>query len=70
MSDFIDYDSEPPFADSNSVLYVETERDVDRRYRTIDNTMTPDTLPAEIAEVFPDNYQLILIIKALGEVKL
>ncbi len=70
MSDFIDYDSEPPFADSNSVLYVETERDVDRRYRTIDNTMTPDRLAAEIAEVFPDNYQLILIIKALGEVKL
>ena len=70
MSDFIDYDSEPPFADSNSVLYVETERDVDRRYRTIDNTMTPDRLAAEIAEVFPDNYQLILIIKALGEVRL
>ena len=70
MSDFIDFDSEPPFADSNSVLYVETERDVDRRYRTIDNTMTPDRLAAEIAEVFPDNYQLILIIKALGEVKL
>ena len=70
MSDFIDYDSEPPFADSNSVLYVETERDVDRRYRTIDNTMTPDRLAAEIAEVFPDNYQLILIVKALGEVKL
>jgi len=70
MSDFIDYDSEPPFADSNSVLYVETERNVDRRYRTIDNTMTPDRLAAEIAEVFPDNYQLILIIKALGEVKL
>ena len=70
MSDFIDYDSEPPFADSNSVLYVETERNVDRRYRTIDNTMTPDRLAAEIAEVFPDNYQLILIIKVLGEVKL
>ena len=70
MSDFIDFDSEPPFADSNSVLYVETERNVDRRYRTIDNTMTPDRLAAEIAEVFPDNYQLILIVKALGEVKL
>jgi len=70
MSDFIDYDSEPPFADSNSVLYVETERNAERRYRTIDNTMTPDRLAAEIAEVFPDNYQLILIIKALGEVKL
>jgi len=70
MSDFIDYDSEPPFADGDSVLYVETERNVDRRYRTIDNTMTPDRLAAEIAEVFPDNYQLILIIKALGEVKL
>ena len=70
MSDFIDYDSEPPFANVDSVLYVETERNVDRRYRTIDNTMTPDRLAAEIAEVFPDNYQLILIIKALGEVKL
>ena len=70
MSDFIDYDSEPPFADVDSVLYVETERNVDRRYRTIDNTMTPNRLAAEIAEVFPDNYQLILIIKALGEVKL
>lgn len=70
MSDFIDYDSEPPFADVDSVLYVETERSTDRRYRTIDNTMTPDRLAAEIAEVFPDNYQLILIIKALGEVKL
>ena len=70
MSDFIDFDSEPPFANVDSVLYVETERNVDRRYRTIDNTMTPDRLAAEIAEVFPDNYQLILIIKALGEVKL
>ncbi len=70
MSDFIDYDSEPPFANSDSVLYVETERSTERRYRTIDNTMTPDRLAAEIAEVFPDNYQLILIIKALGEVKL
>ncbi len=70
MSDFIDFDSEPPFADGNSVLYVETERNTERRYRTIDNTMTPDRLAAEIAEVFPDNYQLILIIKALGEVKL
>ena len=70
MSDFIDYDSEPPFADSGSVLYVEPERNTERRYRTIDNTMTPDRLAAEIAEVFPDNYQLILIIKALGEVKL
>ena len=70
MSDFTDYDSEPPFADGNSVLYVETERNTERRYRTIDNTMTPDRLAAEIAEVFPDNYQLILIIKALGEVKL
>ena len=70
MSDFIEFDSEPPFADVDSVLYVETERNVDRRYRTIDNTMTPDRLAAEIAEVFPDNYQLILIIKALGEVKL
>ena len=70
MSDFIDFDSEPPFADGNSVLYVETERNTERRYRTIDNTMTPDRLAAEIAEVFPDNYQLILIVKALGEVKL
>ncbi len=70
MSDFIDFDSEPPFADVDSVLYVETERKTERRYRTIDNTMTPDRLAAEIAEVFPDNYQLILIIKALGEVKL
>ena len=70
MSDFIEFDSEPPFANSNSVLYVETERNTERRYRTIDNTMTPDRLAAEIAEVFPDNYQLILIIKALGEVKL
>ena len=70
MSDFIDYDSEPPFANSDSVLYVETERSTERRYRTIDNMMTPDRLAAEIAEVFPDNYQLILIIKALGEVKL
>ena len=70
MIDFIDLDSETPFANVDSVLFVETERDVDRRYRTIDNTMTPDRLAAEIAEVFPDNYQLILIIKALGEVKL
>jgi len=70
MSDFIEFDSEPPFANVDSVLYVETERKAERRYRTIDNTMTPDMLAAEIAEVFPDNYQLILIIKALGEVKL
>ena len=37
MSDFIDFDSEPPFADSNSVLYVETERKAehhDNRWRS------------------------------------
>ena len=69
MSDFIEFDSEPPFAASDSVLYVETERNVDRR-RDITANMTPQQVAQCIAEVFPDNYQLILIIKALGEVKL
>ena len=69
MSDFIDFDSEPPFANVDSVLYVETERNVDRR-RDITANITPQQVAQCIAEVFPDNYQLILIIKALGEVKL
>ena len=68
MSDFIDFDSEPPFADGNSVLYVETERNVDRH--DITANMTPQQVAQCIADVFHDNYQLILIIKALGEVKL
>ena len=68
MSDFIDYDSELPFADGNSVLYVETERKADRH--DITANMTPQQVAQCIAEVFPDNYQLILIVKALGEVKL
>ncbi len=55
MSDFIDYDSEPPFADSNSVLYVETERNVDRR-RDITANMTPQQVAQCIADVFHDNY--------------
>ena len=48
MSDFIEFDSEPPFADVDSVLYVETERKAEHH----------------------DNYQLILIMEALGKVKL
>ncbi len=68
MSDFIDYDSEPPFADGNSVLYVETERKAERH--DITANMTPQQVAQCIAEVFPDNYQLILIVKALGEVRL
>ena len=68
MSDFIDFDSEPPFADSNSVLYVETERKAE--HHDITANMTPQQVAQCIADVFPDNYQLILIIKALGEVKL
>jgi len=68
MSDFIDFDSEPPFANVDSVLYVETERKAERH--DITASMTPQQVAQCIAEVFPDNYQLILIIKALGEVKL
>ena len=68
MSDFIDYDGEPPFADSNSVLYVETERKAE--HHDITANMTPQQVAQCIADVFPDNYQLILIVKALGEVKL
>ncbi len=69
MSDFIEFDSEPPFASNDSVLYVETERNVDRRHDITAN-MTPQQVAQCIADVFPDNYQLILIVKALGEVKL
>ena len=69
MSDFIDYDSEPPFADGNSVLYVKADRKVDRR-RDITATMTPQQVAQCIAEVFHDNYQLILIMEALGKAKL
>ena len=69
MSDFIDYDSEPPFAASDSVLYVETERNVDRR-RDITASMTAQQVAQCIADVFHDNYQLILIMEALGKVKL
>ena len=67
MSDFIDYDSEPPFADSGSVLYVETERKAE--YHDITANMTPQQVAQCIAEVFHDNYQLILIMEALGKVK-
>ena len=69
MSDFIDFDSEPPFANVDSVLYVETERNVDRR-RDITANMTPQQVAQCIADVFHDNYQLILIMEALGKVKL
>ena len=69
MSDFIDFDSEPPFANVDSVLYVETERNVDRR-RDITANMTPQQVAQCIAEVSHDNYQLILIMEALGKVKL
>ena len=69
MSDFIDYDSEPPFVSIDSVLYVETERNVDRR-RDITANMTPQQVAQCIADVFHDNYQLILIMEALGKVKL
>ena len=69
MSDFIDYDSEPPFADGNSVLYVKADRNVDRR-RDITANMTPQQVAQCIADVFHDNYQLILIMEALGKVKL
>ena len=68
MSDFIEFDSEPPFASNDSVLYVETERKAERH--DITANMTPQQVAQCIADVFPDNYQLILIIKALGEVKL
>ena len=68
MSDFIDYDSEPPFADSNSVLYVETERKAE--HHDITANMTPQQVAQCIADVFHDNYQLILIMEALGKVKL
>ena len=68
MSDFIDFDSEPPFANVDSVLYVETERRAERH--DITANMTPQQVAQCIADVFPDNYQLILIVKALGEVKL
>lgn len=68
MSDFIDYDNEPPFADVDSVLYVETERKAE--HHDITANMTPQQVAQCIADVFPNNYQLILIIKALGEVKL
>ena len=68
MSDFIEFDSEPPFASNDSVLYVETERRAE--HHDITANMTPQQVAQCIAEVFPDNYQLILIVKALGEVKL
>ncbi len=68
MSDFIDYDSEPPFANGNSVLYVEIERKAERH--DITASMTPQQVAQCIAEVFHDNYQLILIMEALGKVKL
>ena len=68
MSDFIEFDSEPPFASNDSVLYVETERKAERH--DITANMTPQQVAQCIADVFPDNYQLILIVKALGEVKL
>jgi len=68
MSDFIVFDNEPPFAASDSVLYMETERKAERH--DITANMTPQQVAQCIAEVFPDNYQLILIVKALGEVKL
>ena len=55
MSDFIDFDSEPPFANVDSVLYVETERNVDRR-RDITANMTPQQVAQCIAEVSHDNY--------------
>ena len=60
MSDFIDFDSEPPFANVDSVLYVEIERKAERH--DITASMTPQQVAQCIAEVFPDNYQLILII--------
>jgi len=68
MSDFIEFDSEPPFASNDSVLYVETERTAE--HHAITANMTPQQVAQCIADVFPDNYQLILIVKALGEVKL
>ena len=68
MSDFIEFDSEPPFASNDSVLYVETERSAE--HQDITANMTPQQVAQCIADVFPDNYQLILIVKALGEVKL
>ena len=68
MSDFIEFDSEPPFASNDSVLYVETERTAE--HHDITANMTPQQVAQCIADVFPDNYQLILIVKALGEVKL
>ena len=68
MSDFIEFDSEPPFASNDSVLYVETERTAERH--DITANMTPQQVAQCIAEVFHDNYQLILIMEALGKVKL
>jgi len=68
MSDFIEFDSEPPFAASDSVLYVETERKTARH--DITANMTPQQVAQCIADVFHDNYQLILIMEALGKVKL
>lgn len=68
MSDFIEFDSEPPFASNDSVLYVETERKADRH--DITASMTPQQVAQCIADVFNDNYQLILIMEALGKVKL
>ena len=68
MSDFIEFDSEPPFANVDSVLYVETQRKTARH--DITANMTPQQVAQCIAEVFPDNYKLILIMEALGKVKL
>ena len=69
MSDFIDFEhSEPPFADGNSVLYVETGRKAESHNITV--SMTPQQVAQCIADVFHDNYQLILIMEALGKVKL
>ncbi len=68
MSDFIEFDNEPPFASNDSVLYVETERKAEHHDITVN--MTPQQVAQCIADVFHDNYQLILIMEALGKVKL
>lgn len=68
MSDFIEFDSEPPFASNDNVLYVETERKAEHHDITVN--MTPQQVAQCIADVFHDNYQLILIMEALGKVKL
>lgn len=68
MSDFIEFDNEPPFAASDSVLYVETQRKTARHDITVN--MTPQQVAQCIADVLHDNYQLILIMEALGKVKL